>query len=96
MNIEALKYYHRLRRQGFVLATARNATLLMFSANFEDWARRTQRYISIPIYPEFMNFGIDDAGIISHGSDAQVLQALNQIAHPRFKLSKEELNELNT
>ena len=90
MNMKALAYFHRLKRRGFSHGAARNMTLHTFSANFEDWARRTQRYVGIRMYPEFMQFGIDDAGILTHGSESQLLQALNERAHPRFKLSKKE------
>ena len=85
MNIDALKYFHRLRRLGFSHASSRIATLHSFSANFADWARRTQRYVDMPVYPEFMRFGIDDAGIV-HATEGEALQALNAKARPKFRL----------
>ena len=61
MNIEALQYYHRLRRAGFQYATARNSTLFVYSSGFADLAKRMQRYLKhILIYPETMEFGIDE------------------------------------
>ena len=84
INIEALKYYHRLRRQGFSYGASRNATLNEFSTTFEDWARRTQRYIGMPMYPEFMKFGIDDAGIISLGSESDLILSLDRKANRRI------------
>ena len=84
INIEALKYYHRLRKQGFSHDASRNATLSVFSANFEDWARRTQRYIGMPMYPEFMKFGIDDAEIISLGSEGDLILSLDRKANRRI------------
>ena len=80
MNIEALKYYHRLRHQGFTHGAARNMTLHTFSDGFLDWARRTQKYVKMRIYPEFMKFGIDDAGIISRGSEGELIRALDRKA----------------
>ncbi len=79
INIDALRYYHRLRDQKFTHGAARNMTLHTFSDGFEDWARRTQRYIGIPMYPEFMRFGIDDAGIV-HGTEGEIIRALDRKA----------------
>ncbi len=89
MNIEALKYFHRLRHKGFSHVASRNMTLNAFSRDFLDWAKRMRHYVDMPIYPEFMKFGIDDAGIV-HGSEGDLLNALNRKAHPRFRISKKE------
>ncbi len=89
INIEALKYFHRLRHEMFSHGAARNMTLHTFSDDFEDWARRTQRYVEIRMYPEFMKFGLDDAGIV-HGSESELLRALDRKAHPSFRISKRE------
>ena len=80
MNIEALKYFHYLCRKGYSHGAARNSTLYKFSDGFEDWAYRTRRYTGLRIYPEFMRFGIDDAGIISRGSEGELLRALDRKA----------------
>ncbi len=85
INIKALQYYHRLRRQGFSHAIARNAVLYTFSKNFEDWARRTQRYIGMPMYPEFMRFGIADALLISVGSEGDLILSLDRKANRQIR-----------
>ena len=86
MNIKALEYFHRLRHQGFTHGAARNMMLHTFSDGFLDWARRTQRYVKMRVYPKFMEFGIDDAGIISRGSEGELIRALDRKAHPKFRV----------
>ena len=84
MNIEALKYFHHLRHQGFTHGAARNMMLHTFSDGFLDWARRTQRYVKMRVYPEFMRFGIDDAGIV-HGTEGELVRALDRKAGRRMR-----------
>ena len=86
MNIEALKYYHRLRHEGFSPTASRNSTIFMFNSGFADLTKRMHRYIDHRFYHEFMRFGIDDAGIISRGSEGELMQSLNRKAHPKFRV----------
>jgi hypothetical protein len=76
MNIEALIYFHRLRRMGYSHGAARNSTLHLFCPNFQDYAKRTQRYIGIAIYPETMEFGVSDG--ITFTSEAEAVHAIDQ------------------
>ncbi len=84
MNMKALAYFHRLKRQGFSHGAARNSTLLMFSSGLADLTKRMCRYVDTQAYPEFLNIKIRVEEPL--GSEGDLLNALNRKAHPRFRL----------
>ncbi len=67
MTKDALRYFHRMRAQGFSIDASRNSTLIMFTKPAE-FVRRMRRYPLVST----MEHGI------TRGTEAEAIRAMDQ------------------